>query len=162
MPSITVYHGGTEVIEHPLCAYGRPNLDFGKGFYVTDVRRQAVDWARQQGARRVTAPIVCRYQLNRDALLATARCKIFNAYDSEWLEFIVSARLGHPVSYDYVEGGVANDRVIDTVNLYMSGLMDLDTALGRLSQHSPNNQICLLNQELTDIYLTYDGIESIE
>lgn len=64
--------------------------------------------------------------------------------------------------YDYIEGVVANDRVVDTVNLYMQGLMTLETALARLSEHRPNNQICLLNQQLTDKYLRFDGTESIQ
>ena len=77
--------------------------------------------------------------------------------------FIVASRRGEPVadSYDYIEGGVANDRVVDTVNLYMAGLMDEDTALLRLSLHQPNNQMCLLSQELTDKYLIFDGTETI-
>ncbi|MBR5440960.1 MAG: DUF3990 domain-containing protein, partial [Prevotella sp.] len=64
-------------------------------------------------------------------------------------------------TYDYVEGGVANDRVVDTVNLYMTGLMDIDTALHRLAQHQPNNQMCLLNQGFLDKYLEYDGTTEI-
>ncbi len=88
---------------------------------------------------------------------------MFVAYDREWLEFIVASRQGKPVAmdYDYIEGGVANDRVVDTVNLYIAGLMDLDTALKRLSEHRPNNQMCLLNQAITDKYLVFDGTESI-
>lgn len=52
--------------------------------------------------------------------------------------------------------------IIDTVNLYMSGLMSADVALQRLAQHQPNNQICLLNQNITDKYLIYDGTELAE
>ena len=40
-----VYHGGTQRIEHPLVHLGRAGLDFGQGFYVTDIRQQAEDWA---------------------------------------------------------------------------------------------------------------------
>ena len=85
------------------------------------------------------------------------------AYDREWLEFIVASRRGQKVAdeYDYIEGGVANDRVVDTVNLYLLGLMHIETALGRLAQHQPNNQMCLLSQEITDKYLIYDGTEAI-
>lgn len=79
-------------------------------------------------------------------------------------QLIIASRRGlNPVAnYDYIEGGVANDRVIDTVNLYMSGLMSADVALQRLAQHQPNNQICLLNQNITKKYLTYDGTELAE
>lgn len=159
----TVFHGGTEIIERPVCRFGRPNLDFGQGFYLTDVREQAVQWAVRMADRRGMPPLLNRYRLDRDAILANCRCKMFTSYDADWLNFIISCRQGgDPLKeYDYVEGGVANDRVIDTVNLYVLGLMDLDTALGRLSEHRPNNQICLLSQALTDKYLEYDGTETI-
>jgi hypothetical protein len=109
------------------------------------------------------APVLNRYRLNREAILAEGRCKIFKAYDRDWLEFIVDSRQGKPVAdaYDYIEGGVANDRVVDTVNLYMAGLMDINTALTRLAQHQPNNQMCLLNQAITDKYLIFDGIQKL-
>lgn len=158
-----VYHGGTETVEHPNCKCGRRNLDFGQGFYVTNIRKQAEDWAKLMADRRKTAPILNRYRLNRAAVLAEAHCKLFKAYDEDWLDFIVASRQGRSVAdaYDYIEGGVANDRVVDTVNLYMAGLMDKATALRRLSEHQPNNKMCLLNQEITDKYLTFDGTEEI-
>ena len=101
--------------------------------------------------------------MNRDAILLDMRCKVFKAYDIEWLEFIIGNRSGqNPAKdYDYVEGGVANDRVVDTVNLYTAGLMDLDTALRELSKHQPNNQMCILNQEIISKYFVYDGTESL-
>ena len=37
-----VYHGSTHIIERPLCHVGRDNLDFGKGFYVTNIKKQAL------------------------------------------------------------------------------------------------------------------------
>ncbi len=163
MKEIIVYHGGTEVVEQPICNMGRPNLDFGQGFYVTDLRKQAVDWAALIANRRKLTPVLNRYRLNREAILSEARCKVFVAYDRDWLEFIVASRRGLQVAkaYDYIEGGVSNDRVVDTVNLYMAGLMDVDTALHRLSEHRPNNQMCLLDQEITRKYLIFDGTETL-
>ena len=163
MNEVIVYHGGTEIIEHPICQFGRPNLDFGRGFYVTDLCQQATNWAALVADRRKMAPVLNRYRLNREAILAEGRCKIFKAYDRDWLEFIVDSRQGKPVAdaYDYIEGGVANDQVVDTVNLYMAGLMDINTALTRLAQHQPNNQMCLLNQAITDKYLIFDGIQKL-
>lgn len=107
------------------------------------------------------AAVVNRYSLDRDAILANYRCKMFEAYDGEWLDFIVDSRLGKMpwADYDYIEGGVANDRVIDTINLYMADLMTREKALQKLSEHRPNNQMCLLNQEIIDKYLAYDGTE---
>ena len=163
MSNVTVYHGSTLVVKHPICMYGRPNLDFGQGFYVTNLRKQATEWALLVAGKRQAIPVLNKYVLCRDEILTNARCKIFKAYDIEWLEFIVSSRLGNNPSkdYDYIEGGIANDRVIDTVNLFMAGLMDSATALSRLAMHSPNNQMCLLNQEITDKYLIFNGTEAI-
>ena len=88
---------------------------------------------------------------------------VFVAYDEEWLEFIVANRSGMNVAdeYDYVEGGVANDRVVYTVNLYIAGLIELGSALRELSKHQPNNQMCILNQEILNKYLVYEGTEEL-
>lgn len=163
MSGIIVYHGGTEVVKTSICRFGRPNLDFGQGFYVTNLREQAVSWALQMADRRKQQPVLNVYCIDRETILSKFRCKIFHAYDEDWLGFIVASRKGENVAadYDYIEGGIANDRVIDTVNLYMAGLMDLDTALARLSEHQPNNQMCLLNQEIVDKHLTFNGTEAI-
>ena len=163
MSNIIVYHGGTETIENPICKFGRKNLDFGQGFYVTNLREQAVTWANNMARNRKMPAVLNRYRLDREAILQNARCKIFKAYDKEWLEFIVGNRTGQELAkdYDYVEGGVANDRVVDTVNLYIAGLMELNTALRELSKHQPNNQICILSQDLINKHLIYDGTEEL-
>ncbi|MCR5454379.1 MAG: DUF3990 domain-containing protein [Bacteroidales bacterium] len=163
MSGLIVYHGGTEIIEKPLCKVGRKNLDFGQGFYVTNIRSQAVLWAQNIALRRGATPILNVYNIEKEEILANYRCKIFSAYDAEWLDFIVANRTGRNVAkdFDYVEGGVANDRIIDTINLYIAGLMDYDMALKRLSEHQPNNQICILNQRIIDNYFTYNGTRNI-
>jgi len=161
--NITVYHGGTEAITQPRTDVGRRNLDFGQGFYLTDMRTQAVDWAKHVSDRRKLPAILSKYSLNRETILKNYRCKVFTKYDGEWLDFIVDSRNGKEPwkIYDYIEGGVANDRVIDSINLYMADLMSREKALEKLSEHQPNNQICILNQEIIDKYLSYDGTEQL-
>ena len=163
MNMLTVYHGSTEKVETPICRFGRKNLDFGQGFYVTDIREQAVTWANNMARNRNMPALLNRYHLDREAVLKHAKCKIFKAYDEEWLTFIIGNRSGEDLAkeYDYVEGGVANDRVIDTINLYMAGLIDATSALRELSKHRPNNQICILNQDIVNNYLIYDGTEEL-
>ncbi len=158
-----VYHGATQIVEHPLCKLGRPNLDFGQGFYVTDMKEQAVRWAETVALRRGEKPLLNVYRLDREAVMAEARCKIFTAYDKEWLRFIVRNREGHNLAaeYDYIEGGVADDRVIDTIKFFIGGIMDEQSALRQLAFHKPNNQICIANQDILDRHLTYDRTISI-
>lgn len=65
---ITVYHGGTEIVETPICRLGRENLDFGRGFYVTVFKEQAIEWAKSTAKRRKSQAIVNIYQLDRDSI----------------------------------------------------------------------------------------------
>ena len=53
------------------------------------------------------------------------------------------------------------NKKINTIHLYIAGLMDLKSTLKELSKHQPNNQMCLLNQCITDKYLVYDGTEEL-
>jgi len=61
--------------------------------------------------------------------------------------------------YDVVEGGVANDNVIDTVEDYEKGIITAEQALGQLQYKKVNHQLCILNQMVIDKYLQY--IESV-
>lgn len=158
---ITVYHGGTERIENPLAKIGRKNLDFGLGFYVTRRLQQAKEWADRTSRQRLSSPIVNEYNLNLDGVIANCRYKKFEHYDAEWLHFIVACRNGYDSAqvFDCIEGGVANDRVVDTVEGYMNGTIDEEHALAELSKHQPNNQICLLNQQVVDKYLIFKTVK---
>lgn len=162
MDRIEIYHASTEPISRPLCGVGRKNLDFGQGFYLTDVYDQAVMWANRRAIERQQPAILNVYLLDRENIFKEARVKIFEKYDKDWLDFIVACRKGDPVweKYDYIEGGVANDRVIDTVNLFINGLISDEGALKRLQYLKPNNQICILNQDMLDRYLTF--IEAVK
>lgn len=142
---IAVYHGGVTRIEKPLAKVGRKNLDFGQGFYVTRRLIQAQDWALRTSRQQLADPLVNEYELDIDSIINYSRYHRFENYDSDWLQFIVSCRQGYDpsVEYDCIEGGVANDRVIDTVEGFLNGTVDEVHALAELSKHQPNNQICL-------------------
>ena len=152
-----VYHGGTAIIKEPLAGIGRPGLDFGQGFYVTVHKKQACDWANRMADRRQLTPILNEYQLDRDIAMTGYKYLIFESYDKAWLDFIAGNRKGKQLwkGYDWIEGGVADDRVVDTVESYIAGLMSTEEALKRLTFLAPNNQICLLNQHLIDNCLKF-------
>lgn len=154
---IEVYHAGTDEIKEPDCKIGRKNLDFGQGFYLTDIYDQAMNFARSKSADRRLPAIINVYHLNKESLLRESKSLIFEKYDDAWLEFIVACRSGKEVwkDYDYIEGGVANDRVINTVSLYIQGYISKDRALQNLRYLKPNNQICILNQGLLNKYLKF-------
>ena len=103
------------------------------------------------------------YELDIERTKEKYRYLKFSKYDWEWLDFIVKSRKGEKpwATYDAVEGGVANDRVIDTVEAYMNGMMTVEMALGQLGQHQPNNQFCLLSQSLIDECLHFISVEQL-
>lgn len=157
---IAVFHGSIIEVSKPLVALGRPNLDFGQGFYVTDLREQAERWATRIATRRMVKPVLSFYEFDLEAAKQYRYLK-FDSYDKAWLDFIVANRKGKMEwkDYDVIEGGVANDNVIDTVEDYLRGRMSAEAALVELSKHRPNNQFCILNQEIIDLHLHF--VESI-
>lgn len=154
---ITVFHGGVDIIENPRTDMGRKNLDFGFGFYVTRRLQQAEEWAGRTARQMLETPVVNEYAFDIESVKRDYRYYIFERYDSYWLHFIVACRKGYDSSKDFdcVEGGVANDRVVDTIEGFMNGTIDEAHALAELSKHQPNNQICILNQEIIDKHLTF-------
>ena len=42
-----LYHSSTVIVDKPLVSFGRDNLDFGKGFYATNMKLQAEKWIQR-------------------------------------------------------------------------------------------------------------------
>ena len=161
MDNQILYHGSNVIVKHPLVNIGRKDLDFGPGFYLTPLLEQASKWAvRIKTIRRAEHAIINIYNFH---LPINYRIKRFDAYDKEWLDFIVDSRAGKQPwkSFDIVEGGVADDRVIDAVEAYINGYADVEHTLSKLLYHKPNYQICILNQEIVDKYLQFQSYERI-
>ena len=75
---------------------------------------------------------------------------------------ILTCRSGKDTSdYDIVMGGVANDKVFNTVELYFDGLIDKSEAINRLRYEKPNMQICLRTENAIENYLHFEGSEQI-
>lgn len=71
----------------------------------------------------------------------------FDSYSEEWLDFILKCRRKQDSSdYDIVMGGVANDKVFNTVELYFDHLIDKQEAIKRLRYEKPNMQICFRSE----------------
>jgi hypothetical protein len=70
--------------------------------------------------------------------------KHFDAYDEEWLDFVVENRnpLGKMHDYDIVEGPVANDKVQNRIAYYLDGLISKANFLEELKWHEDTHQIC--------------------
>ncbi len=163
---ITLYHGSYIEVSLPLVGLGRKKVDFGQGFYLTNLHTQAKAWAVAIAERkgRNAKPDVSAYLLDYNSVKSCGfRVKVFDSYNLEWLEYVIDCRRGGEMQkrYDIVEGGVANDNVIDTVEDYENGIITAEQALGQLRYKKVNHQICVLNQKIIDKYLTFRNSEII-
>lgn len=155
---ITLYHASKEVVENPDTIHSRESLDFGRGFYLTSIREQAEKYA-QRFKRRQQNAVLNIYTLEAD--LQEWKVLMFEAYDKDWLDFVSACRAGNPTEeYDLVVGGIANDKVILTLDLYFAGQISQEVALDRLRFEHPNIQYCIRSERMLQECLTY--IESHE
>ena len=75
---MTLYHGSFLEIAKPDLQYSRPNVDFGRGFYVTPLYEQAAKWRSKFKRRGKDGIISCyTYDENRETKLITLK---FNSY----------------------------------------------------------------------------------
>ena len=160
---IEVFHGSWTKVDKPDLSFSRKTLDFGTGFYVTPVREQAVSWA-MRWLRRNRSAVVNRYTFHDELLPEPGvRVRVFPAYDREWLQFVADNRAGiQQEQYDVVRGGIANDKVFNTLELFFEKLISEDEALARLKFEKPNHQICIRRQDLIDRLLVFESAEEVQ
>lgn len=155
-----LYHGSTLEIPQPDIRFSREKLDFGVGFYTTPLKQQAISWASRFKRAGKEAVINC-YEFD-ETLFNQYKTLEFYSYSEQWLDFVVDNRTLQPVAYfDIIIGGVANDRVFNTIELLIEKLINRQEALGRLMYEENNLQICFRNQTLLDEHLVFKGSEKL-
>lgn len=153
-----LYHSSTQAVEHPDTRHSRDYLDFGKGFYLTSIYDQAVRYG-QRFIRRNRPAWLNAYEFSDNE--ENWKVLRFDSYDKAWLDFVSKCRAGEDdTDYDMVVGGIANDRVILTLDRYFAGELSQEEALGLLKYEKPNIQYCIRSEQMLHDCLTF--IESIE
>ena len=148
-----VYHASSVIVEHPDTEHSRSFLDFGPGFYVTTLEQQAIEYG-QRFLRRGREAWLNVYELSDD--MDGWQMLSFDAYDEAWLDFVSKCRTERTAgNWDIVRGGIANDKVFRTIDLYFSGDIGKQDALRRLVYEKPNYQLCFRTQQAIDQCLTY-------
>ena len=154
-----LYHGSYLEISKPDLKHSRDNVDFGRGFYTTPIYEQAEKWCGKF-RRRGKEGIVSRYLFDEENM-QNLKVLQFDSYSEEWLDFILNCRNGKDsTDYDVVIGGVANDKVFNTVELFFDGLIDKKEAINRLQYEEPNLQVCLRSEKAIEC-LVFERSESL-
>lgn len=143
-----IYHSSNVKVGAPDIEHSRDYLDFGKGFYLTTLHEQAMKYA-QRFVRRQQDAWLNVYEF----IFEPSEWKVleFEAYDKAWLDFVAKCRAGQDdTDFDLVVGGIANDRVIQTLDRYFESELSEDEALGLLRYEKLNNQYCVRSQRMLD------------
>ncbi len=154
-----LFHGSYIVIDKPDLTHSRSNVDFGRGFYTTPIYEQAKKWSTRFKSIGKD-DIINIYEFDETAY-KTLKVLEFDSYSEDWLDFILNCRRGKDsTDYDLVMGGVANDKVFNTVELYFDGLIDKTEAIKRLRYEQPNLQLAFRTEKALS-YLQFRGSEKL-
>ena len=119
--------------------------DFGRGFYLTDIRLQAIELSQKRTARDGGTPIVQEYEFDENILCdTTLKVRSFEGPTAEWAEFIYNNRSRRrPLfrhDYDIVIGPIADDGVAYLLNRYEEGSFTIEELARELKYRQLNNQ----------------------
>lgn len=158
---LVVYHGSCCDFKEIDLSKSHNRRDFGKGFYTTILKSQSEEWAYRLSLReRKEKYFVYEFLFVESEALGVKR---FDSLNQEWLEFIKENRSkgGLQHTYDVVIGPVADDRTMETVQLYIADILTAEEAVERLEYNQPNNQISFHTERALK-HLKFVGRESYE
>ncbi|MCQ2203879.1 MAG: DUF3990 domain-containing protein [Bacteroidales bacterium] len=132
-----LYHGSTIDIKAIDLNISRPNKDFGKGFYLSEDKAQAMRMGEFKAITEGGVAVMNTFEFDEKCLFSGEyKTKLFDAYTQEWAEFIFLNRnnkLSTPAhDYDIVYGPIANDRVGVQIGKYEAGDITLEQFLQNL------------------------------
>lgn len=143
---LELYHGSNVAIVKIDLSKGHINKDFGKGFYLTTLPQQAMEMAKRKARQFLDAkPVVTTFLFDENELTSgELNVKVFHAVSEEWAMFILqnrkASRTGFHHDYDIVVGPVADDSVVQQLDLFEMGLITLSQLVEALRYRDLNNQ----------------------
>lgn len=137
-----LYHGSNIAIDSINLAMCRPYKDFGKGFYLTDIKEQAEKMAVRVSKIYGGSPIVTTYEIQDDfRKIESIAIKDFGLETTEeWAKFVMNNRsrifinvedvlCNKDNKYDIVIGPVADDNMALLFRQYENKIIDFETLL---------------------------------
>ena len=137
-----LYHGSNIVIDSINLAMCRPYKDFGKGFYLTDIKEQAENMAVRVSKIYGGSPVVNTFEIRDDfRKIEDIKVKDFGLETTEeWAKFVMNNRnrtftnvkgilCNKDNKYDIVIGPVADDNMALLFRQYENEIIDFETLL---------------------------------
>lgn len=141
-----LYHGSNIAIEQIDFARCKPYKDFGQGFYLTEIKKQAMQMARRTATIYGGEPVVTAFEFDEAAAAADdmLAMKRFAKPNEEWVLFVKANRSRegkHPVhDYDIVIGPVADDTIATLFRNFDDGIIDLPMLVAGLRYKKISSQ----------------------
>ena len=135
---IKLYHGSNMKVLIPDLLYSKPFKDFGRGFYLSADKQQALDMAFQKVKQTQTGKAEVSEFLFDETIMNSGDLRILNFpdYCEEWALFVLKNRdvkEKQPVhDYDIVYGPIADDGVTYQLRRYQGGVISLSRLIEEL------------------------------
>jgi hypothetical protein len=170
-----LHHGSTEEVKFPDVHHSSPRRDFGRGFYLTQNREEAYDWALIRSRQFSAQAYLNRYELSKSSDLTV---KFFDKDSTEdlilWIDYILYNRgyleftptdpLGR-IAYDVIVGPIADNVLAqafdDLISYRVPGrtLSEVkENFIGYLAISRLDNQLCF-KTKLAEKALRFIGAE---
>ena len=142
---IMLYHGSNQEIGEIDLQLGLPDKDFGRGFYLTHLRKQAERMALSKCQRMMGKPTVTVYEYDEaEARRQKLRIKVFDKPTEAWAQFVDNnrhaSRTGFTHKYDIVIGPIADDSMAMQFRLYEQGFISLRQLARKITFPQQNSQ----------------------
>ena len=133
-----LYHGSNMAIDRIDLGKCRPYKDFGKGFYLTDIRHQAERMAARTVKMFMVEPSLTAFEfVLENAFTVGLNLKTFKSPDEEWARFVMSNRdinVPQPChDYDIVIGPVADDTIARLLRMFSENFISEEQLVKELT-----------------------------
>ena len=179
---LLLFHGSYVPVPEPDLTKCARFKDFGRGFYLTTSREQALSFARLstrkalERRREGVQPdrgFVSAFSVKSDVVMSLAFLEFPDA-DADWLRCVVAHRRRGGASdvverlseYDVIAGKIANDQTNITITLYMDGIFGpvgsaeaIAACTSRLLPERLEDQYCFRSEKAIRA-LSFEGSET--
>jgi len=157
---MTLYHGSNQDFNNVDLSKSKDRRDFGRGFYTTTIREQALQWGYNM-FNRFGGEGIFLYEFEFSPS-GNLKSKQFHEITDEWFDFILSNRVSDVLQhdFDFVQGPVANDKTILTITGFIDGLFTREEAMRRLRYSKTNDQVSLHTEKAVSLLKLRDKRKS--
>ena len=161
MSAITIYHGSSQIVEHPIQGVGNPHNDYGLGFYCTESEQMAMEWAcsaRRDGFANKYSLDACNLEtlylkqpqyhiLNWLAILLENRgfeCR--TPIGAQAKDYILETFLPDYTAYDLIVGYRADDSYFSFARAFLENGISLEQLQRAMQLGELGEQIVVRSQ----------------